>query len=403
MTQTDKKKSTTPKKGYKKLAGTEVQKIEKYNSEKPARISQALYEFERTRWRLSTHAMRLLVMVSQTVSKQPADQADLFPLEYPLDTVFKYLGLGSTGQKYNLLAKACEDFGSKFISTKTVTPRGATRWSGFSLITSYEFSDDPDYPALRIKVNPDAKQFMCELHQYAMIQPKYIVKLTTEYQNWFYPYLKMRHTLGRWEVSIKDMLFMLYLEKTPSYTTMLNANVTFMNRVIGITKPKGWKFNPDGPNKPWDYTKDKGGNFTGTLASISEKTDINVSAYPIMEKGKYVAIHFDISVKAAKLTRIEQEQLHKKAAAQDVHDMGKPERKGRSKARKPQTMGDLFKGIPLVEEQPNPMFPSADTPAPMAIRTDEEFRAEAKAMGMTVEELAKAGHFRRTPEGNWVH
>ena len=412
---------------WKKIKDKDVTEVERFNVAKPARISQDLFEFEKCRWRMGVLPTRLLMMVSQQVSKEPAGQDDLFPLEFPLETVFKYLGLTDDNARYTKLAAACEEFLKNGLSVKTTTKRGATRWVGITFINKYEFSTD--YPALRLKVNPDARQFLCNLHQYALLQPKNYLKLSTEYQNWFYPYLKMRHLIGSWEVQIDDLLFMLYLDKTPTYTTAQNANTKFFERVLGITKPKGWKYNApkevkvkkerktekdkkeeetlvvQQPNKPWEYARNDKDEFVGTLYTISAETDINVTAFPIMKKGKYVAIHFDVSLKPTKLTKMEEEQQHKKATEHDIQDMGKPERKGRSKAKKPQTMEavmkDLFTSTPLLKESPNPMAITDDIPAAEQGVSVETLRDTAAARGMTPEQLAKTMGYIKLENGRY--
>lgn len=412
---------------WKKIKDKDVTEVERFNVAKPARISQDLFEFEKCRWRMGVLPARLLMMVSQQVSKEPAEQDDLFPLEFSLDTVFKYLGLTDDNARYAKLASACDEFLKNGLSVKTTTKRGATRWVGITFINKYEFSTD--YPALRLKVNPDARQFLCNLHQYALLQPKHYLKLSTEYQNWFYPYLKMRHLLGSWEVLIEDLLFMLYLEKSPAYTTDKNANRNFFERVLGITKPKDWKYNApkevkvkkerkadkdkkeeetlvvQQPNKPWEYARNDRGEFIGTLYTISKETDINVTAFPIKKKGKYVAIHFEVGLKPTKLTKMEEEQQHKKATANDIQDMGKPERKGRSKAKQPQTMDavmkDLFNSTPLLKPSPNPMAITPDIPVANNEIPAETVREVATARGMAPEQLAKQMGYVKLDNGNY--
>lgn len=382
---------------WKKIPDKNINSVDQFKDLKPARISKSLYEFERTRWKMGVHATRLLLMVSQTVSKSEPSETDLYPLEYPLDIVFKYLGLESTNKRYDVLAEALEEVMSKPLCIKTTTKRGATRWVGVAFLSKYEFATD--YPSLRIKVCDDAREFLCQLHQYALVQPKYYLKLSTDYQNWFYPYLKLRKMLGSWEVEIKDLLFMLYLEKTPSYTTDQKANSNFFKYVIGIEKPKGWKYNKSGKNKPWDYIRDKNGEFTGTISTITRETDINVSAFPIMEKGKYTKLHFDISVKSVKLSKQEKEQIHTKALNEADNDMGKPTRYGRTK--KIQTVKDLFSSVPIIKEEPNPLAATDDIPQGKTVISAHVVVEMARLAGKRVTDFAKQMGYTARKDGNW--
>ncbi len=379
-----------------KIDTKDIMVVKKYNDISPARISAELYELSKYRWKMNVFPQRLFYMVSQTVSTQPADQGELFPLEYPLEAVFKYLGLENSNRRYEVLAEALEEFRKVGYDIMTIKPNGRRRWSGMSFIMAYEMAED--YPALRIKVNEDAKPLLCQLHQYTQVQPKIWLKLSTEYQNWFYSFLKLHWMQGQFETTIQYLIEQLFLENTPSYTTDREATRNFFRRVIGIEKPKGWRYK-EGRNKPWDYMHDKNGQFTGTLAVISRETDINVTAYPIMEKGKYVAIHFDISKKAKYITKKEADVIHQKATGHDIQDMGKPERKGRSKSKKPETIKDLFSGCPIVEERQVPE--QTPTTTPKYEVSDENLREMASYSDLMVEQFAKKWGYRRKENGNW--
>ena len=116
----------------------------------------------------------------------------------------------------------------------------------------------------------------------------------------------------------------------------------FFNKVIGIKKPKTWKYNSAAEldNEPWDYyTEDN--KPTGTLYNITASTDINVTAFPIKEGKAYAKICFIVGHKKAFLTKektFKTEQSSKKSTASNV---SKTTRRKRS-ASSPEMMKDLF-------------------------------------------------------------
>ena len=81
---------------------------------------------------------------------------------------------------------------------------------------------------------------------------------------------------------------MLYLSESKSYNQLKNANEKFFNKVLGIEKPKEWKYNSEdeSANVPWNFYQERG-KTTGTLYTISVSTDINACAYPIKEGKTY--------------------------------------------------------------------------------------------------------------------
>lgn len=366
--------------------------IKTFNDNKPARISRELYELEKARWRMGVLPTRLLMMVSQSIGDSN-DTDELFPLEFPLHSVFKYLNIEKNNNKYEELANACAEFRKGGLDLKTLTKTGRNRWIGISFIGAYEFTEG--YPSLKIEVNPKAKQFFCNLKQYALSQPKFYLRLKTEYQNWFYPYLKMRYLLGSWEVEIKDLIFMLYLENSASYTTDKNANRNIFERIIGIKKPKEWKYNKNGKNTSWEYLRDKNGEFSGTLAAITRETDINVSAYPILERGKYTSIHFEISLKS--ITR--SNKVKHQSNDNVLEDMGKPTRYGRTK--KLQTVKDLFSSVPLIKEEPNPLAVTPDIPHGKTVISAHVVVEMARLAGKRVTDFAKQMGYVARDDGNW--
>ena len=98
-------------------------KKDRLSMEKAARISTDIFVYGQTRWRMGVRPFRLLMMVCQTLSSEQG-QIPLFPeYVFPLDKVFKYLGLENTNQRFDLLAEDLKEFLSSCVEKKTYTKR----------------------------------------------------------------------------------------------------------------------------------------------------------------------------------------------------------------------------------------------------------------------------------------
>lgn len=404
---------------------------DKISDEKVAKISTDLFLYGKTRWRMAVRPFRLVCMLAQTLAAEEGNQLSLFKTEYSysLDKVFYYLGLDKYGNKHDLLYKDMEAAMGSVISYKTKTQKGKTVWKGLTLISYCEINEETG--RMIIQPNERAREYLVGMKRWCALQPKYYLKLSTEFQNWFYIFLKKEaiNMTASVTVDIDTIKEMLCLDDTKSYDPKQNknANENFFKYVIGITKPKGWKYNPKGANKPWDFMKENKENndkekgipensedkpkkkgrkkkeqdFSGTLAAISTYTDINVSAFPIKEGRSYTKIRFDISRKKATLSKAEQDKLHEKITQFDIDDMGKPERKGRSKTKQPQTMAEIFGSTPVLDEHQNPI--SDPTAIPGAERTipSETVREMAKLTGKTPYQFAKELGYIQLENGDY--
>lgn len=386
----------------KKLPSVERDKISK---DKVAKISTDLFLYGKTRWRMGVRPFRLLCMVAQTLSseKEVPGQLSLFKTEYTYSPakVFEYLGLENTNQRYELLISDIMEVMSTVIQYKTVSKRGAIRWKGISLLSYCDI--DEETGRIVVQINENARGYLVGMNRWCALQPKYYLKLSSEYQNWFYVFLKKEAGVQpSITVEIETLKEMLCLDDAKSYNPEFNknANEYFFKRVLGIEKPKGWIFKK-GKNKPWDFIKDKDGEITGTLGTICKETDINVSAFPIKEGRSYTQICFEISRKKSTLSKVEQEQLHKKLTAFDLDDMGKPERKGRSKKKAPQSMADIFSSTPMVDEHKNPMANAESIPQGKVTIPAKSVRETAQQLGMTAQQLAKKLGYSLRPDGDW--
>ena len=376
-------------------------KIEKFDPNKVVRISQELYEVNACRWRMSTYGYRLLFALAQTVEYA---EEDLFPeLGFDKQVIFKYLGLENTERKYELLDKILNEVLQNSLHLPRVKKNGARIWMGYSWITSYRFSEDERF--VNIRLNGDVKPFLISLKRYASIQPKYYLKLSTDYQNWFYPYLKNVVKLGKWTVAINDLKFALYLENTPTYDPKQNKNATekFLDKVIGITISQKAKDEnrlskaQKRVQKPiaWDYTKDKSGKFTGTLAGITANPDINVTASVIKTGRCYTHIVFFLSEKTKCLSQQRLKELDSKQQA-DV-DFGKKQRRNERKGE--QTMKDLFSQVVPVPE----INPAYETPPTAKARfySEEEIKNGALTMGLDVKTFIQRMRIQIDQEGRY--
>lgn len=394
---------TMEKPKRKKLPSVERDKISK---DKVAKISTDLFLYGKTRWRMSVRPFRLLCMVAQTLSseKESPGQLSLFKTEYTYSPakVFEYLGLENTNQRYELLISDMLELMETVIQYKTVSKRGAIRWKGINLLSYCDI--DEETGRIVVQINESARGYLVGMNRWCALQPKYYLKLSTEYQNWFYVFLKKEAGVQpSITVDIDTLKEMLCIDNLKYYDPeqTKNANENFFSKVLGIKKPKGWKYKPQGKNEPWDYTRDKDKEVVGTLGTITTETDINVSAFPIKEGRTYTKVRFDISRKKSTLSKVEQEQLHKKLTAFDIDDMGKPERKGRSKAKKPQSMADMFSSTPLVDEHKNPMADIGSIPSAKTIIPAKSVRETARHLNMTADQLATRLGYRKREDGDW--
>ena len=375
-------------------------KKERQSMEKAAHISTEIFVYGRTRWRMKVRPFRLLMMVCQAISSEKG-QRPIFPeYVFPLGKVFTYLGLEKTKGRYDLLAEDLREFLSSCVEIKSYTKRGAQRWTGTSFITWYLL--DEEESVLNIQINEKARDYLFGMNRWCSMQPKFYLRLSTEYQNWFYTFLRKELNFKpKITVEISVLKEMLYLDKTPSYNTTKNpnANDNFFKRVIGIRKPKDWKYTPKGKNTPWEYTKDSKGEYTGALAGITMHTDMNVTAYPVKTGRSYTAIIFEISSKAKVLTEATKVRVRKESSKHDIQDMGKPTRQGRSK--KLQTIADLFQATPVVQKEKNPIMEKEQIPTGSVIIHNSTVLELARAQGINAESLAERLGYKRRKDGDW--
>ena len=376
----------------------QVQKIEKYNENKVVRVSQELYQLDKIRWRMSTLGYRLLFAISQSVSS--IEEEILPDVGFDKQSLFKYLGLDNNNDKYNRLAETLAEVGQNMLQFATKKKNGAQVWQGYTWITAYNLAMDEKY--VQICINPKVRQFLMQLNKYACIQPKYYLKLSSDYQNWFYPYFKNYVKLHQWKVSIDDLKNALELTESPTYDPKKNknANERFLSDVIGIRindKVKAEQRAAKAEKRAaklieWDYVIDKNTKkVTGTLAAISQFTDINVTACAVKTGRSYTHLVFFMSEKTMSISRSRKEQEAAKNQAES--DMGKRQqtrkRSGKNQDMKA-IMQDLFSSEPTAQAIPNPAYDPMPEKAPKRFNYDEDqVREMARLAKMTFQQMVE--------------
>jgi plasmid replication initiation protein len=366
-------------------------KVTDFKENRQVRVSKDCYELDRIRFKLSVHGNRLLYAIAQSLDYK---QTELFPeLGFDIQAVFLYLGIENSNRRFELLRDALDNISENWFKYKTTTKTGGTRWEGMAWITYYSFANDA--PLLNIQINEKVKPYLLKLGQYAVIRPKDYLKLTTEHQNWFYPYLKLRKDLGKWRVSIDELKFAMFLEDSPSYDPAQNKNATekFLNRVIGIQVSEKAKLENQAAKaakrKPhlieWDYIEDKDGNKTGTLYAIHSGTDINVTASVEKTGRSYTHITFFISEK------IKKPKTTPKVIQIAENDFGKANDRNK-RAKTTQSIGSLFN---------NEAF--ADMPPPSKVKyfTAEQVKEMAKEFQMSQTILIEKMRLKPNVDGGY--
>lgn len=382
-------------------------KVTKYNQEKAVRVSQELYQPDKIRWRMSTLAYRLLFALSQCLEYR---SPDLFPeLGFDKQTLFKYMGLENNKDCYNRLAETLNEILEKPLKIAQPKKRGGFYWAGYAWISSYQFSTDERFVTIRL--NDDVKPFLLNLKQYASIQPKYYIKLSTEYQNWFYPYLKNAVKLGQWKVSIDSLKTALSLDEISSYDPAKNKNATenILKYVVGIQVSEEAKQEQrqakaaKRPPRPvaWNYYVDKKtGETTGTLYGITANTDINVTASVVKTGRTYTDIIFFISMKKQLLSNAQKmAEVERNNAAVDF-DLVKARDK-RKRLNKSVSMQDLFAQVAPQEINVNPAY-LPDVPKPKVFYySKEDIEQAAKDGKMSFNETVSRLRLKIDEQGRY--
>lgn len=384
----------------------QVVRITRYNQEKAVRVSQELFQPGKIVWRMSTLGYRLLFALAQTMEYR---SNDLFPeLGFDKQTLFTYLGLENNNDRYTRLADTLNELLEKPLKIAQMKRRGGFYWAGFAWITSYYLATDERFVTIRL--NDDVKDFLLNLKRYASIQPKYYLRLPTDYQNWFYPYLKNAVKLGKWTVSIEDLKKSLELENTTSYDPKQDKNATekFLRYVIGIQISQAAKEEQrqakaaKRPARPiaWDYAKNENGVINGTIAGISANTDINVTACAIKTGRAYTHIQFFISKKRTAKSLAERiAETVKNNQTTDKDFTGKKDVSNR-RPNQTTTMKDLFDQTFTGEVAINPAY-ITEKPKTRFYYSNEQINEMARISKVSFEHIVKQTRLSKDEEGRY--
>lgn len=281
----------------------DICRIDKYDSKRPARLPDALYDFKNVKFEIKNiRYFRLLVTISQNVSLQDKDP-NLFQYnDYAIKRkdLIKYLGLSSTKRNYNLIKELENEINTNMPHFK-ISKRGP---KGVSFMNIYWFdyfgyNAETDY--VMYKLTDSAKPFITSLQRYNKVTPYIANLLDSEVQAWLYPWLKSAVNLTTMlEVEIGELKAQLIKETDKIYdeTIYKNATTRFLNKVLGIRKAnKGKTFSKYGYMYIEMEVIKENQDSSKSINYINELTDINVKVWAKRKERKYVGLAFDVTLK----------------------------------------------------------------------------------------------------------
>lgn len=287
----------------------ESTKIRKYHPDRAAHISHEL--IEKHRYKLGIHAQKLLFALAQNLDTT----ADLFPeWHINITDLFRYLNLSErNNDRYDIVREAIREIGNNPIEYRV----NAKKWGAWWWLSRMQFdAENSNY--VTIKFSDDARQFLLQLNQFATLETKYYIDLSSQYAMWLYTQLKNKYRMagGVWEVSIDRLKELTYTEQSAAYdsTKNKNANSNFLKYVIGIESVG------KGAEKIWrerrDVNKEGIELPAGTLAEINNHTDLNVEAVPLKTGRAYDRVRFTIRLKSGLYKSPKQMEAERSEAVQ---------------------------------------------------------------------------------------
>lgn len=244
------------------------------------------------------YSFRLLLMVAQQANQLNVELKGETAWDFDIKTVYQYLGM-ERDEDFKTACSICKRFAKAQVAIVDETKE---EFEIFVICKSIRWKDG----RMRMVLNEAAIPYLTQLSSYAMLRPSNALRLDSPYKQLLYSYLRGMVNAAKTmecDITIAELLKYLGLEKHKAYTTNKNAKIDFCRRVLGIARPKGWKWNPVGKSSPWGYTTDKDGKPFGTLFSINEYTDLHCEAYAFDEFGES-HIHFSVKeVKRIKLPK----------------------------------------------------------------------------------------------------
>lgn len=268
-----------------------------YDGNTPARFGEEMFLMNKWQWDLNFHEFKLFLMLCQEANKVKTEDFEFTRFDFDVKTVFKHLGLQNRNDDYSVLIDALDSFLGKTIKMRDDAKR---RFKGYNLCWMAEM----DEGKVSFGLSPIAVPLMKEFTRYALIRPANVAKLSSSYQQQLYALFRSKidgktHR-GSSTVKMSDLLQYLNLEKTATYQKDKNRNykMDFCRNVLGIVRPKGWRYIVGKELEGWTYWI-RDGKETGSLYHINTTTDLEVSAYAY-DYDKEVWLHFSIIENKAK-------------------------------------------------------------------------------------------------------
>jgi plasmid replication initiation protein len=287
----------------------QTKRLTPFNPKHHAVISNKV--FDNNRYKLSTHAQRLLFTLIQNIDTEST--INLFPeWEVDMNTVFKYMGLENSNNRYDIVKDAFFEMAKNPLEEQSYrTKSGVAKWK---IIPWFGAEFDPDKSqSIKITFQDGIMPYLLKLKSnFCQVKISYLKKLPTQYSTWLYPLLKSQYDRKKeyskivvFEISIQRLKEFVYVENEKGYDPKksTSANRNFINNVIGVSK--------NGKTKKWDYimikykTKKEGvkEKYSGALYDITENTDITVTAIALKTGRSYDRIQFTVIGKEEKVSK----------------------------------------------------------------------------------------------------
>lgn len=278
-----------------------MQEVRKIKKQETAVISN--HVFDNMRYKLSTHAQRLLYTIASNLSKDD----ELFPeMELFMPDMFALLGVENQHDKYKIVREAFIEIVKNPLEKDASYINRAGNYTAKWLFIPWfglEYDEDIDQ-MIRLTFGRKAKAYLLQLKEhFVQIKLDYLLKLPSEYSTYLYPLIKSHYDRNKahskvviFELSIMRLKQWTYVEEMTTYDPKKNkgANTDFLRKVIGIKR--------DAKTKKWDFTinkyKTKTGErtkYAGSLWEINENTDLKVTAIALKTGYAYDRVEFTVT------------------------------------------------------------------------------------------------------------
>lgn len=294
----------------------------------PVKISASLSNMDEL-WNFDEHTFRIMLLVAKAVAKKPVTPGHGVKFTFDVDNLLYWTGLTHVSRRYEILDYLNNNMAGNGLSRISWADEDGKRGGSIDIFPQFRW--DKDKGTVMIEVLADAIPLFQQLEGnkwYTQIMPHVVLLLDTPYKQFFYYHFrkwvpnKNTHKQANIPIKVSDIRHALKLDvpgedgKIPyTYADKSTSEKRFLEKVLGIKKPKGWKYDSTQAVEsftPWEWTKDKSGNNTGTLWSIENNTEIHVSPYAFRANGDLWVMfriweHDFNPYKVAEATRLEEE------------------------------------------------------------------------------------------------